>query len=88
MEGQYYEVYLSFGSNMGHRAANIQMALKYLDEAGVKLKQSSSFFETEPWGKAGQGEFLNYVAKMETKLSPLGLMSEILTIETMGTSHY
>lgn len=82
MEGQYYEVYFSFGSNVGDRVSNIQTALVFLNEAGVKLKRCSSMFETEPWGNAEQEKFLNCVAWMETILPPRELMNEILSIET------
>ena len=82
---QYYEVYLSFGSNVGDRAANIETALKFLNEANVKLKILSSMFETDPWGNTEQERFLNSAGKFETSFAPHELMKEILRIEnTMG----
>ena len=77
---QYYEVYLSFGSNVGDRAANIKSALKHLDDLGVKKKKLSSLYETEPWGNTNQSSFLNNVGLFETSLPPSGLMNEILRI--------
>lgn len=78
---QYYEVYLSFGSNVGDRAANIETALKFLDDADVKLRKHSSMFETEPWGNTEQEKFLNCAAEFVTSLSPHQLMNQLLAIE-------
>lgn len=80
---QYYEVYLSFGSNVGDKAANIETALKFLDEASVKLKIISSMFETEPWGNSEQQKFLNAAGEFETSHSPQQLINQILTIENL-----
>ena len=78
---QYYEVYLSFGSNVGDRAANIETALKHLNDSGVKTVKVSSMYETEPWGNTEQERFLNCAAKVNTRLSPNELMNVILSIE-------
>ena len=80
---QYYEVYLSFGSNVGDRGANIKSALKYLNDLGVKKKKLSSLYETEPWGNTNQSAFLNIAGIFETAFSPLELMNKILSIENL-----
>ena len=78
---QYYEVYLSFGSNVGDRAANIETALKLLHDSGVKTKKLSSLYETEPWGNSNQPGFLNCAGIFDTNYSARKLMNEILGIE-------
>ena len=41
-------VYLSLGSNIGDRAANLNGAIAALPEAGLRVQKVSSFYETEP----------------------------------------
>ena len=85
MSRQYYEVYLSFGSNVGDRRANIESAWKQLDVSGVETKILSSLYETAPWGNTKQAAFLNCAGGFETKFTPGELMNEILKIEkSMG----
>ena len=44
-------LYLSLGSNMGDRRANLEAALALLDEAfGVGYKRLSGIIETPSWG--------------------------------------
>jgi 2-amino-4-hydroxy-6-hydroxymethyldihydropteridine diphosphokinase len=85
MSRQYYEVYLSFGSNVGDRRANIEKAVLLLNDSGVKMKKISSLYETEPWGNAAQPSFMNRAGMFETNLSTEILMKNILAIEqSMG----
>lgn len=52
-------LYLSLGSNMGDRRANIDAALSLLDEAfGRRYEHLSSIIETPSWGFESQ-DFLN-----------------------------
>ena len=52
-------LYLSLGSNMGDRLANIEAALALLDEAfGTGYARLSSIIETPAWGFEGE-DFLN-----------------------------
>jgi 2-amino-4-hydroxy-6-hydroxymethyldihydropteridine diphosphokinase len=45
--------------------------------------QSSSVYETEPWGFTAKGEFLNLVVKIQTELDPKNLLDKILNIEKL-----
>ena len=82
---QYYEVYLSFGSNVGDRRANIGTALQSLTVAKLKMIKLSSVYETAPWGNTNQPAFLNAAGKFETDLSAGKLLHAIFNIEkTMG----
>jgi 2-amino-4-hydroxy-6-hydroxymethyldihydropteridine diphosphokinase len=76
-----HTVYLSLGSNLGDRAAQIEQALLRLNEEGVRIMKQSSFYETEPVEFLDQGWFLNIAAEAETELMPSELLSVILQIE-------
>jgi 2-amino-4-hydroxy-6-hydroxymethyldihydropteridine diphosphokinase len=74
-------VYLSLGSNLGDRRANIQQALDRLEAEGVKTVRVSSFYKTEPVGYKAQPWFLNCVAEVETDLMPLRLVQRCRAVE-------
>ena len=74
-------VYLSLGSNMGDRAANIARAVAALGERGIRVMRESSLYETEPVEFRDQDWFLNSVIEGETALEPRELMKELLAIE-------
>lgn len=74
-------VYLSLGSNLGDRAANLRLAISRLGELGV-VSAVSSFYETEPVEvKSQQPWFLNCAVTLETDLMPKQLLSRALAIE-------
>jgi 2-amino-4-hydroxy-6-hydroxymethyldihydropteridine diphosphokinase len=74
-------VFLSMGTNMGRRKANLRKAISLL-EAGVgKLLQVSSVYETEPWGFEHRNNFYNLAVEIETKLSPFELLTKFKEIE-------
>ena len=76
-------VYLSIGSNMGDRLANLQQITSRLSlHEKIDLIQTSSFYETEPWGKKNQPWFLNAVLQLKTSLSPYELLDVCMDIET------
>jgi 2-amino-4-hydroxy-6-hydroxymethyldihydropteridine diphosphokinase len=77
-------VYLSLGSNLGDREANLRGAIDKLKEIG-KVVAVSSFYETEPVEVTAQPWFLNCVVKFDTEKMPRQLISAILAIEqSMG----
>jgi 2-amino-4-hydroxy-6-hydroxymethyldihydropteridine diphosphokinase len=73
-------VYLSLGSNLGDRAANLRLALEKLGELGT-VEAVSAFYETEPVGLTSQPWFLNCAAKLDTEKMPRQLISGILNLE-------
>jgi 2-amino-4-hydroxy-6-hydroxymethyldihydropteridine diphosphokinase len=74
-------VFLSLGSNLGDRQANLDNALKALEAAGIRIVQKSSLYETEPQELKTQPWFLNIAVECETKLFPLQLLSATQRIE-------
>lgn len=73
-------VYLSLGSNLDDRAANLRTAISKLAGLGA-VKAVSAFYETEPIGLMSQPWFLNCVAKLDTEKMPRQLISAILNLE-------
>ena len=77
-------VYLSLGSNLGDRAANLSAAVARLEVAG-RVLAVSSLYETQPVDVPDQPWFLNCVAAIETDKTPRELLQLALRIEaTMG----
>jgi 2-amino-4-hydroxy-6-hydroxymethyldihydropteridine diphosphokinase len=77
-------VYLSLGSNIGDRAANLQSAIEELSRFG-KVAAVSSFYETEPVEFTKQPWFLNCAVSLDTEKTPGQLLRALLEIErTMG----
>ena len=77
-------VFLSLGSNVGDREANLRDAQKRLGAVG-RVTAVSSFYETEPVEFTQQPWFLNCAVALETAQTPQQLMTSILNIEeTMG----
>jgi 2-amino-4-hydroxy-6-hydroxymethyldihydropteridine diphosphokinase len=78
-------IYLSLGSNVGEREKQLAAAIERLDAAGVHVLRKSSVYETEPQDLRDQPWFLNLVLEVETKLSPIQLLTAIQDIEeSMG----
>jgi len=74
--------YLSLGSNLGDKEANIKKALELLDSSpGVQVKKVASFYRTTPLYKPKQDWFINTAAEIETSLSPHELLSLFQDIE-------
>jgi 2-amino-4-hydroxy-6-hydroxymethyldihydropteridine diphosphokinase len=73
-------VYLSLGSNVGDRAANLNTAIDHLRELGVVVA-ISSFYETEPVEFTAQPWFLNCAVALDTEKTPKQLLTGILEIE-------
>lgn len=73
-------VYLSLGSNIGDRAANLNQAIAGLDALG-KVRAVSSFYETEPVEVTAQPWFLNCAVKLDTEKMPKQLLTGILDLE-------
>ncbi len=68
--GEKYPLYLGLGSNLGDRSANLEEALRRLDEAfGQHWTALSDFMETEPWGFESKDNFLNAVVRYDVEIA-------------------
>jgi 2-amino-4-hydroxy-6-hydroxymethyldihydropteridine diphosphokinase len=74
--------YISLGSNLGDRAANLLMAIRGILEAGLVVTRISQIYETEPVETFAQPPFLNMAAELDGALpTPDELMERLLRIE-------
>jgi 2-amino-4-hydroxy-6-hydroxymethyldihydropteridine diphosphokinase len=72
--------YLSLGSNVGDREANLREALHRLQMRG-RVLSTSSFYETEPVEVTDQAWFLNCAVILDSPEKTEQLMATILEIE-------
>jgi 2-amino-4-hydroxy-6-hydroxymethyldihydropteridine diphosphokinase len=73
-------VYLSLGSNVGDRMANLRAAIAAFGALG-RVTAVSSFYETEPVEYTQQPWFVNCAVALETEKMPKQLLSGLLKIE-------
>jgi len=71
---------IGVGSNLGDPAANVRAGIDALAEAGTIVARSR-LYRTKPWGRAGQPDFFNAAAILETDLSPRELLSRMKDLE-------
>jgi 2-amino-4-hydroxy-6-hydroxymethyldihydropteridine diphosphokinase len=75
-----HRVFLSLGSNLGDRQANLFRAMQLL-EPEVGIESVSSIYQTEPWGVQEQPHFLNCAVVANTSLTPHELLVKLKSIE-------
>jgi 2-amino-4-hydroxy-6-hydroxymethyldihydropteridine diphosphokinase len=75
-------IYLSLGSNLGDRLANLRNAIINLPPK-VQPGVQSSVYETQPWGYSDQPAFLNQIIKADTDLDPLALLTFLKETEVI-----
>jgi dihydroneopterin aldolase / 2-amino-4-hydroxy-6-hydroxymethyldihydropteridine diphosphokinase len=74
--------FLSLGSNMGDRKANIDKALESLErDPGIQVTKISSYYETAPMHIINQPDFYNIAVMLKTGLDPFSLLGLIKGIE-------
>ena len=74
-------IYLSLGSNIGDREANLRKAVERLESLDVHVLRASRIYETEPVDYVDQAWFLNQVVEAETALFPMQLLTRIARVE-------
>ncbi len=74
-------IYLSLGTNIGDREANLSGAIGRLKAEAVAVRRESSRYETAPQDVLHQPWFLNMVVECETRLFPMQLLARLLRIE-------
>jgi 2-amino-4-hydroxy-6-hydroxymethyldihydropteridine diphosphokinase len=78
-----HQVYLSLGSNIGKRKANLNRAIMLLGSEPDYIGKVSSIYETEPWGCSHQRNFFNQVVELMTYFSPVELLERLHEIEKL-----
>ena len=74
-------VYLSLGSNLGHRASILQEARRLIVFHCGSIIQASRVYETAAWGFFSAQPFLNQVIGIETNDLPNQLLEKLMKIE-------
>jgi len=76
------KIFIGIGSNKGSRRKNCLRAIRSFNESGLlKVIRASHFYETAPWGQAGQRAFVNSVIEARTTLGPMGLLTFLKGLE-------
>jgi 2-amino-4-hydroxy-6-hydroxymethyldihydropteridine diphosphokinase len=81
-EGKPVTAFVALGSNLADPAGQIRSALSELARLpNTSLVRSSSLYRNPPAGGLDQPEYINAVAKVETRLGPRELLDRLLGIE-------
>lgn len=76
--------YVALGSNMGDRESLLRQAIEELDSrTGIRVSRVSAVYETAPVGYTDQPAFLNMAIALETQLSPIELLRQLLDAEKL-----
>ena len=75
------KVWLSLGANLGYPRLQLAQARKLLSARGIRILRKSALYDTAPWGKTDQPDFVNQVLEVETALSAAELLHAIVAIE-------
>lgn len=76
------DVFLLLGSNLGDREKYLQKAIDLIETEIGSLRQKSSVYETEAWGKTDEPNYLNQVVQISTTLPAQQVLEKVLQIET------
>ncbi len=74
--------YIGLGSNLNNPEQQVRDAFVELDNISqTKLLEHSSLYASAPIGPAGQPDYINACALLQTELSPLDLLDALQSIE-------
>ena len=81
LENPVKSIYLGVGSNLGNKRKYIEQAKLKLLQNNIKIKKTSSFYESLSWPNPDNPKFLNIVLEVVTDLSPIKLLNICKKIE-------
>ena len=81
LENPVKSIYLGVGSNLGDKRKYIEQAKLRLLQNNIKIKKTSSFYESLSWPNPDNPKFLNIVLEVVTDLSPIKLLNICKKIE-------
>lgn len=73
--------YVALGANLGEPIPMIRRAVTALDGPELRVLRQASLFRTRPVGPIAQPDFYNTVVEIESTLSPLALLTRLLSVE-------
>ena len=74
-------IFLLLGSNQGDRYFVLRQATGEISLRVGAIVNSSAIYRTKAWGIEDQPDFLNQVIEVESDLSPMEILDQILLIE-------
>ncbi len=75
------QAFISLGTNLGDRRQNLINAVHAIESTLGEIIKQSALYETKPWGKSDQPDFLNQVILVLTDKSPLSCLGTLSSIE-------
>ncbi|WP_111415233.1 2-amino-4-hydroxy-6-hydroxymethyldihydropteridine diphosphokinase [Billgrantia lactosivorans] len=76
------DVYVALGSNLDEPIAQVRRALDELDRLPLSRRIAASrLYASRPVGPQDQPDFINAVAHLRTRLSPLALLDQLQALE-------
>jgi len=76
------KAFIGLGANLGDPQVQVRGAISALEAIPkTRLLAASSLYRSSPLGYAAQPDFVNAVAEIETELSAMALLQELLSIE-------
>ncbi|PJG59984.1 2-amino-4-hydroxy-6-hydroxymethyldihydropteridine diphosphokinase [Aeromonas cavernicola] len=76
------EVFIAIGSNLSDPLGQARRAVATLTRLPESvLMEASSFYSSRPMGPADQPDYVNAVARLNTRLTPLALLDQLQKIE-------
>ena len=76
--------YVALGANLENPAMQIRRAMQELEQVtDTRVTAQSSLYRTVPVGFLDQPDFVNAVARVETRLSPRAMLEALLAIENL-----
>ncbi|MDX1676405.1 2-amino-4-hydroxy-6-hydroxymethyldihydropteridine diphosphokinase [Arsukibacterium sp.] len=77
-----YQVYIGLGANLANPVMQLQNAIAALHQlADSKVVAVSGFYGSRPMGPQDQPDYVNAVARLNTRLTPLALLDALQQIE-------
>ena len=74
--------YLLIGGNEGDRVGTMATARRQIEAAAGPIRRRSALYETAPWGKTDQADFINQALLVETPLDAPTLLQTLLQVES------
>lgn len=76
-----HKVFLGIGGNIGNKQDNFEIVRELIEKELGIIADSSSIYETPPWGFHADHEFWNQIIIIKTILEPIELLWRIHKIE-------
>ena len=74
--------FISLGSNLDNPIKHVLDASREINQLNnIAVTRLSSMYKTKPIGPQNQNDFINAVAVLRTRLSPIDLLSSLQSIE-------